>query len=146
MIDASLSECPQIESALAEQNAVLCAAGIGLRLEKRGERLGLRGPLPCRQGRAAHPVQRISLGLPATTEGLEQAKAQLKEVLRQLQHQCFDWSLWARPSKPSAKQRPETNGPRCQDRGGFTPVLQDFEAAFFSDPRRRRNPSGAKTT
>ena len=146
MIDASLSECPQIESALAEQNAVLCAAGIGLRLEKRGERLGLRGPLPCRQGRAAHPVQRISLGLPATTEGLEQAKAQLKEVLRQLQHQCFDWSLWAGPSKPSAKQRPETNGPRCQDRGGFTPVLQDFEAAFFSDPRRRRNPSGAKTT
>jgi len=146
VIDASLSECPQIESALAEQNAVLCAAGIGLRLEKRGERLGLRGPLPCRQGRAAHPVQRISLGLPATTEGLEQAKAQLKEVLRQLQHQCFDWSLWARPSKPSAKQRPETNGPRCQDRGGFTPVLQDFEAAFFSDPRRRRNPSGAKTT
>jgi integrase len=144
--DASLSEATLIERALAEQNAHLTAAGIGLRLEKRGERLGLRGPLPCRQGRAAHPVQRISLGLPATPEGLEQAKAQLKEVLRQLQHQCFDWSLWARQSNPRTEQQPKSNGPRCQERGRFVLVIEEFEEAFFRDPRRRRNPSGAKTT
>ena len=135
-----------IEAALSEQNALLSAAGIGLRFEKRGERLGLRGPLPCRQGRAAHPVQRISLGLPATTDGLEQAKAQLKDVLRQLQHQRFDWSFWARQGKPESKQLLETNGPLCQVQDGFDRVIEEFEAAFFMEPRRRRNPSGAKTT
>ena len=135
-----------IDAALAEQNALLSAAGIGLRFEKRGERLGLRGPLPCRQGRAAHPVQRISLGLPATTDGLEQAKAQLKNVLRQLQQQRFDWSFWARQGKPESKQMLATTGPHCQERAGFDLVIQDFEEAFFKDPRRRRNPSGAKTT
>ena len=134
-----------IEAALTEQNALLSAAGIGLRFEKRGERLGLRGPLPCRKGRAAHPVQRISLGLPATIEGLEQAKAQLKDVLRQLQHQRFDWSFWARQGNPGSKVLLEANG-GSQVRAGFAPVIQDFEAAFFRDPRRRRNPSGAKTT
>lgn len=134
-----------IEAALTEQNALLNAAGIGLRFEKRGERLGLRGPLPCRKGRAAHPVQRISLGLPATIEGLEQAKAQLKDVLRQLQHQRFDWSFWARQGNPGSKVLLEANG-GSQVRAGFAPVIQDFEAAFFRDPRRRRNPSGAKTT
>ena len=141
MINASLSE-----SALAEQNALLQATGISLRFEKRGERLALRGPLPCRKGRPAHPVQRISLGLPATPEGLEQAKAQLKEVLRQLQHQSFDWSLWSRQSKPGAKQQRQTSGPRPQEQSGLALSIQDFEAAFFSDPRRRRNPPGAKTT
>ena len=141
MINASLSE-----SALAEQNALLQATGISLRFEKRGERLALRGPLPCRKGRPAHPVQRISLGLPATPEGLEQAKAQLKEVLRQLQHQSFDWSLWSRQSKPGAKQQSQTSGPRLQEKSGLALSIQDFEAAFFSDPRRRRNPPGAKTT
>lgn len=146
LIASTPLEGTQIEAALAEQNALLSAAGIGLRFEKRGERLGLRGPLPCRQGRAAHPVQRISLGLPATTDGLEQAKAQLKEVLRQLQHQRFDWSFWARQGKPGGKQLHEDNGPSPQAQAGFAPVIQDFEAAFFRDPRRRRNPSGAKTT
>ena len=141
MINALLSE-----SALTEQNALLQATGISLRFEKRGERLALRGPLPCRKGRPAHPVQRISLGLPATPEGLEQAKAQLKEVLRQLQQQSFDWSLWSRQSKPGAKQQSQTSGPRLQEKSGLALSIQDFEAAFFSDPRRRRNPPGAKTT
>ena len=141
MINALLSE-----SALTEQNALLQATGISLRFEKRGERLALRGPLPCRKGRPAHPVQRISLGLPATPEGLEQAKAQLKEVLRQLQQQSFDWSLWSRQSKPGAKEQSQTSGPRPQEKSGLALSIQDFEAAFFSDPRRRRNPPGAKTT
>jgi hypothetical protein len=135
-----------IEAALDEQNALLQATGISLRFEKRGERLALRGPLPCRKGRPAHPVQRISLGLPATPEGLEQAKAQLKEVLRQLQQQSFDWSLWSRQSKPGAKEQSQTSGPRPQEKSGLALSIQDFEAAFFSDPRRRRNPPGAKTT
>jgi hypothetical protein len=86
------------------------------------------------------------LGLPATPDGLEQAKAQLKEVLRQLQHQRFDWSFWARQGKPGSKQLLETKGPRPEERAGFALVIQEFEAAFFRDPRRRRNPSGAKTT
>ena len=73
-----------LDALLAEHNDLLASAGISLRLERRGERLGLRGPLPCRQGRDGLPVQRISLGVPATAEGLEQAKLQLSRQPRPL--------------------------------------------------------------
>ena len=128
---------------LAQENAQLARAGVGLRLEMRGQRLGLRGPLPCRRGSGGHPVQRISLGLPATAAGLAQAKERLKEVLRQLQQGRFDWSAWGRtvpaaapggPTEPAASPSGDPLG------------LQSFEQAFFSDPRRRRNPSGCRTT
>jgi len=140
-----------IDGALAEHNRLLAAAGISLRFERRGERLGLRGPLPCRRGSGLHPVQRISLGVPATQEGLEEAKAQLKEVLRQLQQQRFDWTAWGRQRPHSLGQAPAPL-PDGQDgaRGAGGPALaaaiRSFEQAFFADPRRRRNPAGCRTT
>lgn len=65
-----------------------------MRLELRGQRLGLRGPLPCRRGSGRHPVQRISLGLPADESGLRQAQQQLRKLVQQLQQQRFQWSEW----------------------------------------------------
>ena len=140
-----------IDGALAEHNRLLAAAGISLRFERRGERLGLRGPLPCRRGRGLHPVQRISLGVPATPEGLEEAKAQLKEVLRQLQQQRFDWTAWGRQRPHPLGQAP---APLPDGLGGawgsggpvLAEAIRSFEQAFFADPRRRRNPAGCRTT
>ena len=54
-----------LQIGLAQANQALAQAGVSLRIELRGQRLGLRGPLPCRRGSGRHPVQRISLGLPA---------------------------------------------------------------------------------
>jgi len=141
-----------LQAQLAQENSALARAGLSLRLELRGQRLGLRGPLPCRRGSDRHPVQRISLGLPADAAGLEQAKERLKEVLRQLQQGRFDWSAWAQ-ALPEATSGSPTTEPRvgrvarAVAQGSGDPLgLERFEAAFFADPRRRRNPAGCRTT
>ena len=137
-----------LQIGLAQANQALAQAGVSLRIELRGQRLGLRGPLPCRRGSGRHPVQRISLGLPADTAGLELARERLKEVLRQLQQGRFAWSAWgvqqAQPpsTSPSPSWLPAATQPAADDLLG----LAAFEAAFFADPRRRRNPAGCRTT
>ena len=135
-----------LQIGLAQANQALAQAGVSLRIELRGQRLGLRGPLPCRRGSGRHPVQRISLGLPADTAGLELARERLKEVLRQLQQGRFAWSAWgvqqAQPPAPAPEWLPATTQPAAGDLLG----LAAFEAAFFADPRRRRNPAGCRTT
>ncbi|WP_255018275.1 site-specific integrase [Cyanobium sp. WKJ7-Wakatipu] len=135
-----------LQIGLAQANQALAQAGVSLRIELRGQRLGLRGPLPCRRGSGRHPVQRISLGLPADTAGLELARERLKEVLRQLQQGRFAWSAWgvqqAQPPSPSTSWLPAATQPAADDLLG----LAAFEATFFADPRRRRNPAGCRTT
>ncbi|MFZ9279134.1 MAG: site-specific integrase [Vulcanococcus sp.] len=127
----------QLDLAIQEHNALLSASGVSLRLERRGRKLGLRGPLPCRQGSGRFPVQRISLGLEADAAGLEDARLQLRRVLQQLQQQSFQWSEWS-ASSPVQTAVPEPLA--------VAPICESFEQAFFSDPRRRRNPSGCRTT
>ena len=127
-----------IDPELRRQNALLAASGVSLRLERRGQRLGLRGPLPCRRGGGTFPVQRISLGLAASEEGLGQARRELRRLQQQLQQQRFHWREWG---AVSAKSAPAAVGtPPSED------VLERFEASFFSDPRRRRNPAGSRST
>lgn len=126
-----------LDGALRDGNGALAASGVALRLERRGERLGLRGPLPCRKGSGRWPVQRIALGQPADAAGLERAQVQLREVLAQLQRGTFQWQQWSSRSPHSAA------------RSSGAPVeasLAAFEAAFFADPRRRRNPAGSRST
>ncbi len=127
-----------LDAALGDCNAALAASGVALRLERRGEKLGLRGPLPCRNGSGRRPVQRIALGQPADRGGLERAQAQLREVLAQLQRGTFQWQLWSCRRAQAVQQRASSADPGA--------ALEAFEAAFFADPRRRRNPSGSRTT
>lgn len=139
-----------LQIGLAQANQALAQAGVSLRIELRGQRLGLRGPLPCRRGSGRHPVQRISLGLPADTAGLELARERLKEVLRQLQQGRFAWSAWgvqqAQPPSPSPSPSTSWFPTATQPAAGDLLGLAAFEAAFFADPRRRRNPAGCRTT
>ena len=141
-----------LQIGLAQANQALAQAGVSLRIELRGQRLGLRGPLPCRRGSGRHPVQRISLGLPADTAGLELARERLKEVLRQLQQGRFAWSAWgvqqAQPPSTSTSPSPSTSWlpAATQPAAGDLLGLAAFEAALFADPRRRRNPAGCRTT
>ena len=149
---ASASPEPQplahpLDGAIRDHNAQLAASGVALRLERRGRRLGLRGPLPCRRGGAGQPVQRLSLGLPADNAGLEQARISLRRVLQQLHQQSFDWNDW-QGSKPAVASSTSpvgsalTHGPERQ----LSAALERFEQQFFADPRRRRNPAGSRTT
>lgn len=135
--DAALTE------RLRDHNRRLAEAGISLRLEQRRQRLGLRGPLPSRDG-SGLKVQRISLGLAADAAGLHEAQSQLKRVVQQLASQTFAWSEWASKER-SVSAETETQRAATP----FSPLalqLQQFEGAFFSDPRRRRNPAGSRTT
>jgi len=144
-----------LDAAIREHNTLLAASGVALRLERRGGRLGLRGPLPCRRGTAGHPVQRLSLGLQADGPGLEQARAELRKVLQQLQQQRFEWRHWT-TALPSATTTAPATGrgqapveAQAQSQAqalAIADVLERFEQAFFSDPRRRRNPAGSRTT
>jgi integrase len=120
---------------------------VGLRIERRGERLGLRGPLPRRQGSDGAAVQRISLGLPASEAGLAEAARQLRQVLAELQRQQFTWQRWGRPTPAPAATAPEPKAsPRPAPGSPLEQQLQAFEQAFKADPGRRPNPAGSRTT
>ena len=85
-------------------NHGLAGSGISLRIEQRGQRLNLRGPLPSRSQTGATKTQRISLKLTADQEGLKQAERMLQLVHLQLQRGQFDWSQWAaKPNTPDRK-------------------------------------------
>jgi hypothetical protein len=134
-----------LDAAIRQHNALLAASGVALRLERRGGRLGLRGPLPCRRGSGSHPVQRLSLGLTADAAGLEQARAELRKLLQQLQQQRFEWRHWGGgdPAPSTADVPGLAKAPPSRRLGQ---VVERFEQAFFRDPRRRRNPAGSRTT
>jgi integrase len=142
---AAASQPHSLDGPIREHNAQLAASGVSLRLERRGQRLALRGPLPCRQGRSQLRVQRISLGLPADLEGLEQARQALRRVVQQLQQQNFSWSQWGVAPVASARSSSAQGLPAAMGLDAAAAV-ERFEQQFFSDPRRRRNPAGSRTT
>jgi integrase len=100
-------------------NGRLAAEGCALRLEIRGGRLGLRGPLPDRLGAGQVQIQRLSLGLPASPAGLTKALERLARLRQELASGRF---------RPLAEQ------------------LEAFEVAFRNDPKRRRRPAGSRST
>jgi len=135
---------------LAAINASLGAEGIRLRLEQRGRRLNLRGPLPCRTTPGKNRTQRLSLGVSATATGLEEARQLLQLVDLQLRREQFDWAQWRR----SEPEKHPSEGPAATSSHGKTTAantplrseLDRFEQAFFNDPQRRRSPAGSRTT
>ncbi|MFN9636459.1 MAG: site-specific integrase [Synechococcaceae cyanobacterium] len=142
----------------------MAAEGCALRIERRGARLGLRGPLPARDGGGALVVQRISLGLPSTPAGLAEASARLAEVRQQLHQGNVRWEGCSRrraASVPSASAAGLRTGMALvkgrgslEDPGlgpglegtGLRQQIEAFAQAFRADPRRRRQPAGSRST
>lgn len=136
---------------LAAINASLSAEGIRLRLEQRGRRLNLRGPLPCRTTPGQSRIQRLSLGVSATAAGLQEARQLLQLVDLQLRREQFDWEQWSRsdPKKQQASEGPVASSLHDTTTTASHPLrreLERFEQAFFNDPQRRRSPAGSRTT
>ena len=142
---AAASTPHPLDEPIREHNAQLAASGVSLRLERRGQRLALRGPLPCRHGGGRLRVQRISLGLPADHEGLEQARQALRRVVQQLQQQSFAWSQWGVAAAAPARES-SIAAVSSAPGSDAAAAVERFEQQFFSDPRRRRNPAGCRTT
>jgi integrase len=82
-----------IDARIMQVNQRLKAAQMGLQIERRGQKLSVRGTLPPRPGshRLRDHQQRISLNLPATMAGLKQAEQDVKVIAAQLIQNSFDW-------------------------------------------------------
>ena len=78
---------------IVKVNQRLKAARLGLKIERRGDRLALRGTLPPRPGSDRyHPYQqRIPLKLLANKTALKQAEQEAKVIAARLIEQTFDW-------------------------------------------------------
>jgi integrase len=133
---------------VCHHNGRLAAEGCALRLEIRGGRLGLRGPMPDRLGAGQVKVQRLSLGLTASQTGLTIALERLARLRQELASGRFQWHIWKRESTGAREGGPAGGGAIA---GGlaFRPLaeqLEAFEVAFRNDPKRRRRPAGSRST
>ena len=87
-----------LSNQLNKINTDLSSRGIRLRIEQRGGLLNLRGQLPCKQEEGKSKIQRISLRIEATQEGLKEAQRTLELVHLELERKQFKWNHWAQES------------------------------------------------
>lgn len=126
-----------IDDRIAQVNHRLKVAQMGFQVERRGQKLSLRGMLPPKPG-SVHlrsRQQRITLGLPATIAGLKQAEQEAKVIAAQLIQQTFDWRAylpgqgWGRLDQLELSQQ-----------------IAAFKQDFLADPNRSDHLASAKTT
>ena len=111
--------------------------GLPLRIERRGQRLGLRGRLPRRDG-PGFQVQRLSLGLKADDTGLAAAVQQLQVICGDLASGRFCWNQWGGQQQRHLQPVGSTDG--------LSHALRRFQERFDADPVRSRNPAGRRST
>ncbi len=88
-----------LAQALVQVNQRLKLAKLGLQIERRGDRLNLRGTFPPRPGspKLRPYQQRLPLKLPATKAGLKQCEQTAKIIAGQLLQNSFDWRDYLGP-------------------------------------------------
>ena len=117
-------------------NDKFATQGSKLRIEKRGEKLNIRGSLPSKENKNNFKIQRISLGLKADISGLEEAKKKLQLINLQLELNQFDWIHWlVNPNKKGINNAFE-----------FPNRLNQFEEFFFKESKSEYLSSTRKTT
>ena len=117
-------------------NDKFATQGSKLRIEKRGEKLNIRGSLPSKEDKNNFKIQRISLGLKADISGLEEAKKKLQLINLQLELNQFDWINWiVNPNKKEIKNDFK-----------FPKRLILFEEFFFKESKSEYLSSTRKTT
>jgi hypothetical protein len=126
-----------LDARIAQVNQRLKAAKMGLQIERRGEKLNLRGTFPPRPGslKLKPYQQRLSLGLPATPAGLKQAEQEVKIIAAQLIQNTFDWRNYVYGT-----------GWGRLDQMGLAQQIQAFEQHFLTDAGRRGHPTSTQTT
>ena len=117
-------------------NDKFATQGSKLKIEKRGEKLNIRGSLPSKEDKNNFKIQRISLGLKADISGLEEAKKKLQLINLQLELNQFDWINWVSHSD----RKPIKNDFEFQNK------LNQFEEFFFKERKSEYLSSTRKTT
>ena len=129
-----MSDQLPIDLKIAQVNQRLKAAQLGLQIERRSQKLGLRGTLPPRpdSSRLRSHQQRLSLNLPATATGLKQAEQEAKIIAAQLLQNTFSWRSYL------------TVGGARLHQMDLSEKLQAFEQHFFAQTAAR--PASMRTT
>ena len=117
-------------------NDKFATRGSKLRIEKRGEKLNIRGSLPSKKNKNNLSVQRISLGLKADFNGLEEAKKKLQLITLQLELNQFNWVNWVK----------NTNKEKIKDKFKLLTRVSEFEEFFFKENKNEYLTSSRKTT
>ena len=117
-------------------NDKFATQGSKLRIEKRGEKLNIRGSLPSKDDNNNFKVQRISLGLNADISGLEAAEKKLQLINLQLELNQFNWINWASKTHKKAIHND------CE----FSTKINQFEKFFFQENKNEYLTSTRKTT
>ena len=117
-------------------NDKFATQGSKLRIEKRGEKLNIRGSLPSKKNKNNFTVQRISLGLKADFTGLEEAKKKLQLITLQLELNQFNWINWIKNHEKK----------EFKDEFKFLTKLNSFEEYFFRENKNEFLTSTRKTT
>jgi hypothetical protein len=117
----------QVDEAIAEANAALKAARIGVRLLRSHGRIRLRATLPPKPGssRKTPHQQRITIGVRATLSGVRVAIDKAKQVSAALEGGRFDWGDYGYTPSP---EPPKT----------FGQVIEAFEQDYFERRSRDR--------
>ncbi len=110
--------------------------GSKLKIEKRGGKLNIRGSLPSKENKNIQKVQRISLGIDADTDGLEEAKKKLQLINLQLELNQFEWRNWITSSIHEKNKTYEF----------FIKEISEFEKNFFKEYRNEYLNSARKST
>ena len=110
--------------------------GSKLKIEKRGGKLNIRGSLPSKENKNIQKVQRISLGIDADTDGLEEAKKKLQLINLQLELNQFEWRNWITSSIQENNKTYEF----------FIKEISEFEKNFFKEYRNEHLNSARKST
>ena len=110
--------------------------GCKLKIEKRGEKLNIRGSLPSKENENIKKVQRISLGLTADKLGLEEAQKKLQLINLQIELNQFNWKNWISTNK-SEEKKIDTD---------LITKLNQFEEFFFNEQKNDFLSSTRRTT
>lgn len=132
-----MTDYTAIDSRIVQVNQRLKAARLGIHIERRGEKLSLRGTFPPRPGssRLRHHQQRVSLNLPATQVGLKQAEQEAKVIAAQLIQHTFRWQDYL----------PVAGGKRLTQMD-LAEKLGAFEQHFLTQPHRTAKAASTRTT
>ena len=117
-------------------NDKFATQGSKLKIEKRGNKLNIRGSLPSKDDKENFKIQRISLGIEADIDGLEDAKKKLQLINLQLELNQFDWIDWINNDKKKEMKKDFE----------FPNKLIQFEEYFFQERKNEYFSSTRKTT
>ncbi len=122
---------------LLDINNALESKGINLRIEKRGKVLNIRGSLPDKKSPSLSKVQRISLKIPHSITGLEEAKKAIELIDFQLKKSQFCWSHWIKEKPVSSTQRNKLD---------VENEIESFKKQFFSNTSKSKSSAGMNST